>query len=154
MNLEEITLKLEERGVVWHGVAFALVGIATTMVLAIYSESDFLAIIALRLIATQLHWAFIPIIVIIVERIRKMFETRTQIRREATMKALAESRQEGEVRGEKRGIRIGEERGEVRGERRGERRTLERVRAELLEGGVELSPEIEKRIFGSNGHKS
>ena len=150
MNLEEITLKLEERGVVWHGVAFALVGIVTTMVLAIYSESDFLAIIALRLIATQLHWAFIPIIVIIVERIRKMFETRTQIRREATMKALAESRQEGEERGEKRGIRIGEERGEVRGERK----TLERVRAELLEGGVELSPEIEERIFGSNGHKS
>ena len=66
-----------------------------------------------------------------------MFETRTQIRREATMKALAESRQEGEERGEKRG----------------ERKTLERVRAELLEGGVELSPEIEERIFGSNGHK-
>ena len=150
MNLEEITLKLEERGVVWHGAAFALVGVVTTMVLAIYSESDFLAIKAYRLAATQLHWAFIPIIVIIVERIRKMFETRTQIRREATMKALAESRQEGEERGEKRGIRIGEERGEVRGERK----TLERVRAELLEGGVELSPEIEERIFGSNGHKS
>ena len=154
MNLEEITLKLEERGVVWHGVAFALVGIATTMVLAIYSESDFLAIIALRLIATQLHWAFIPIIVIIVERIRKMFETRTQIRREATMKALAESRQEGR----EDGIRIGEERGEVRGirigEERGERRSVERIRAELLESGVELSPEIEERIFGSNGHKS
>ncbi len=142
MNLEEITLKLEERGVVWHGVAFALVGVVTTMVLAIYSESDFLAIIALRLIATQLHWAFIPIIVIIVERIRKMFETRTQIRREATLKALAER--------EERGIRIGEE----RGEKRGERKTLERVRAELLEGGVELSPEIEERVFGSNGHKS
>ena len=74
-----------------------------------------------------------------------MFETRTQIRREATRKALAESRQDG--------IRIGEERGEVRGEKRGERKTLERIRAELLEGGVELSPEIEERIFGSNGHK-
>ena len=138
MNLEEITLKLEERGVVWHGVAFALVGVVTTMVLAIYSESDFLAIIALRLIATQLHWAFIPIIVIIVERIRKMFETRTQIRREATMKALAESRQEGR----EDGIRIGEERRE------------ERIRARMLARGIKLSPEDEKEIFGSNGHKS
>ena len=67
-----------------------------------------------------------------------MFETRTQIRREATLKALAER--------EERGIRIGEE--------RGERRSADRIRAELIENGVELSPEIEKRIFGSNGHKS
>ena len=86
-----------------------------------------------------------------------MFETRTQIRREATLKALAESRQEGredgirigEERGEKRGIRIGEE----RGEERGERRSAERIRAELVARGIELSPKDEEEIFGSNGHK-
>ena len=64
------------------------------MALSTYSESQHWTIETHQLAATQLHWAFIPIIVFTVEVARNVFETKTQIRQ----KAVAQARGEGEER--------------------------------------------------------
>ena len=136
MTIEEITSSLEERGVAWQAVTFALIGAVTLTALSVYSDSQHWTINTPRLAATQLHWAFIPIIVFSVERIRKMFETKTEIRKAARAQAIAKAREEGE----ERGIRIGEER-------------IRAIRAKMIKRGIELSPEDEQAIFGSNGYE-
>ena len=141
MSIEEITSSLEERGVAWQAVTFALIGAVTLTALSVYSDSQHWTINTHRLAATQLHWAFIPIIVFSVERIRKMFETKTEIRKAARAKAIAKAREEGVRIGEERGVRMGEGIAE------------ERIRAKMIKRGIELSPEDEQAIFGSNGHE-
>ena len=136
MSIEEITSSLEERGVAWQAVTFALIGAVTLTALSVYSDSQHWTINTHRLAATQLHWAFIPIIVFSVERIRKMFETKTEIRKAARAQAIAKAREEGE----ERGIRAGEER-------------IRAIRAKMIKRGIELSPEDEQAIFGSNGYE-
>ena len=152
MSIEEITSSLEERGIAWQAVTFALIGAVTLTALSVYSDSQHWTINTPRLAATQLHWAFIPIIVFSVERIRKMFETKTEIRRAARAQAIAKAREEGEERGirigEERGVRVGEERGIRAGEER-----IRAIRARMIKRGIELSPEDEQAIFGSNGHE-
>ena len=64
-----------------------------------------------------------------------MFETRTEIRRRARQKAIAKAFAKGEKRGEKLGEKLGE------------KRAMERFKADLREQGVELSPEMEKRLL-------
>ncbi len=142
MSIEEITLQLEERGAVWQVAAFTAIAAVSIPILSIYSDSQYWVIEYHRVAVTQMQWALIPAIIFAVEGVRSMFETKTTIRRRAIRKAIAE----GEARGEARG--------EERGEARGERNAAERIRAELLESGVEITPEIEKRVFGNNGHRS
>ena len=148
MTIEEITASLEERGVAWQAVTFALIGAVTLTALSVYSDSQHWTINTPRLAATQLQWAFIPIIVFSVERIRKMFETKTEIRKAARAQAIAKAREEGE----ERGIRIGEERGIRVGEGIAEER-IRAIRAKMIKRGIELSPEDEQAIFGSNGYE-
>ena len=149
MSIEEITSSLEERGVAWQAVTFALIGAVTLTALSVYSDSQHWTINTPRLAATQLQWAFIPIIVFSVERIRKMFETKTEIRKAARAQAIAKAREEGVRVGEEQGVRIGEE----RGIRVGEGIAEERIRAKMIKRGIELSPEDEQAIFGSNGYE-
>ena len=140
MTIEEITSSLEERGVAWQAVTFALIGTVTLTALSVYSDSQHWTITTPRLAATQLQWAFIPIIVFSVERIRKMFETKTEIRKAARAQAIAKAREEGVRIGEERGVRVGEER-------------IKAIRAKMIKRGIELSPEDEQAIFGSNGYE-
>ena len=146
MTIEEITLQLEERGVVWQATVFAAIAAVSIPLLSIYSDSQYWAIEYHRVAVTQLHWAIVPPIVLAVEGVRKMFETKTTIRRRAIRKALSESNAKGREKGREEGLVVGRE--------EGRQESAERIRAELLENGVELTPEIEKRIFGSNGHRS
>ena len=128
MQIEEIASTLEERGIAWQAVGFALIGIVSVPLLWIYSEADHWTIGFYRIAVTQLNWAFAIAIAVTIERLRKMFETKTEIRRAARQKAINEAKDEGE------------------------REALARVRSEMLKRGIELSKEDEEALFNPNGH--
>ncbi len=128
MNIQEITSQLEQRGVVWQSLTFASIGTVTLIVLTVYSGSQHWAVEAYRLLVLHLHWAYIPIIVLTVDRIREMFKTTTQIRQEAREKALAKATQKAVAARDKH------------------------FRAVLRKRRIELSPEDEIEFFGTNGH--
>ena len=83
MTIEGLNSALEERGVVWQGSGFALVGAVSLSLLWVYSEADHWSIGIYRLVLTELNWAFVIALALVIEGIRKMFETRTAIRRAA-----------------------------------------------------------------------
>ncbi len=93
MTIEGAASSLEERGIVWQGIGFAMIGAISLPLLWIYSEADHWSIGVYRLAVTQLSWAFALAIAIVIEGIRRMFETRTEIRRAARAKAIAKARQ-------------------------------------------------------------
>ena len=130
MQIEEIASTLEERGIAWQAVGFALIGIISVPLLWIYSEADHWTIGFYRIAVTQLHWAFAIAIALTIERLRKMFETKTEIRRAARQKAINEAKEEGE------------------------REALARVKSEMQKHGIQLPPEAEEAIYGKNGHQS
>ena len=132
MNIQEITSQLEQRGVVWQSLTFASIGTVTLIVLTVYSGSQHWAVEAYRLLVLHLHWAYIPIIVVTGEKVRKMFETKTEIRRQAREKALAKAVTKARVNERKD--------------------TFRHVREGMRKHGIELPPEAEKDIFGTNGH--
>ena len=132
---------LEERGIVWQGIGFALIGIASLAVLSIYSESGYRAVEVYRLATTQLNWAFVVIIALIIDRGRKMFETRTEIRKAAREKAIEKARSVGRQKGHEEGHEEGREEGREEAE--------QRIRAGLRKNGIQLSPELENELFGN-----
>ena len=142
MQIEEITLSLKERGVVWQAVGFAVFGTASLAALSVYSDSHHWVITTYRLAATELNWAYIAIIALAIEGVRKVFEKATEIRRRYSEQADAKAREEGI----QQGIQQGRE--------QGEREAVERIRSELSKHGVELPPEAEEAIYGKNGHRS
>ena len=119
----------------WQGGGFALIGAISLFLLWVYSEADHWSIGVYRLAVTQLNWAFVVAIAMIVEGVRQLFETRTEIRKRARQKAIAKAFAKGEKRGEKRGEKLGEQ------------RAMERIKADLREQGIELSSEVEKRLL-------
>ena len=176
MTIEGFTT-LEERGIVWQAIGFALIGIVSVTVLTVYSEADYLAVEIYRLAATELNWPFIAIIALAIDKVRKMFETRTEIRKAAREKAIEkwleesredghkEGRQEGHKEGRQEGHREGRQEGHREGRQEGhqagreagreegERQSAERIRASLLKHGIELPPELEHELF-ENGSQS
>ena len=130
MQIEEITLSLKERGVVWQAVGFAVFGTASLMALSVYSDSHHWIVTTYRLAATELNWAYIAIIALAIEGARKVFEKATEIRRRYSEQADAKAREKGE------------------------REALARVKSELSKHGIQLPPEAEEAIYGKNGHQS
>ena len=57
--------------------------------LSVYSEADHWSVGIYRLAVTQLNWAFVVAIALGIEGIRRMFETRTEIRKAAREKYIA-----------------------------------------------------------------
>ena len=137
MTIEGFTT-LEERGIVWQAIGFALIGAVS---LTVYSEADYLAVEIYRLAATELNWPFIAIIALAIDKVRKMFETRTEIRKAAREKAIEKWLEESREDGHKEG------------RQEGERQSAARIRASLLKHGIELPPELEHELF-ENGRKS
>ena len=150
MQIEEFTSTLEERGFWWQAIGFGLIGAVSVSVLSIYSDSHDTMIEVYRLAATQVQWAFVAPIVAVVERIRKMFEKKSEIRRMAREEVIAKA----EERGLEQGLERGLEQGLERGRQEGERETMERVRSDLRKQGIELTPEQERAIFHSNGREN
>ncbi len=123
MSIEGLNSALEERGVVWQGVGFALVGAVSLPLLWVYSEADHWSIGIYRLAVTQINWSFVIALALVIEGIRKMFETRTEIRRAARQKAIAKAVEKGE------------------------RRAAKRMKSLLHKHGYELPPELEQELF-------
>lgn len=123
----EVPFKLNERGILWQIAGFAIVGVATTSTLAIYSEANALPFRFLEIATTKVSWAFVPAVAFIADRSRKMFERRSEIR--------AQARREF---------------------REKERRRIEnRIRSELESEGVVIPPEVAERVFNhKNGKES
>ena len=139
MTIEGAASSLEERGIVWQGIGFATIGTISLPLLWIYSETDHWSIGVYRLAVTQLSWAFVVAIAVIIEGVREMFKTSTEIRRAAREKVANKAREEGRQEGREQG----------------ERRALDRMRSKLQRHGVVLPPEAEEDIFNhSNGSKS
>ena len=143
MQIEEFTSTLEERGFWWQAIGFGLIGAVSVTVLSIYSDSHDTMIEVYRLAATQVQWAFVAPIVATVERIRKMFEKKSEIRRMAREEAIAKA--------EERGMERGMERGLERGLQEGERGAMERFRSDLRKHGIQLTAEQEEDMF--NGYR-
>ena len=123
----EVPFKLNERGILWQIAGFAIVGVATTSTLAIYSEANVLPFRFLEIATTKVSWAFVPAVAFIADRSRKMFETRSEIREAARRKVLE----------------------------RGKREEKERIRSELESEGVVIPPEVAERVFNhKNGQDS
>ena len=131
MTIEGLNSALEERGVVWQGAGFALVGAVSLPLLWVYSEADHWSIGIYRLAVTQLSWAFVIALALVIESIREMFKTSTEIRRAAREKAIAKAF--------------------AKGAKQGEQRALERFKAVLDEPGVDLPPDVEQRLFDNGG---
>ena len=129
MQIEEITLSLKERGVVWQAVGFAVFGTASLAALSVYSDSHHWIITTYRTAATELNWAYIAIIALAIEGVRKVFEKATEIRRRYSEQADAKAREKGE------------------------RETVERMMSILDKHGIQLPPEAEAEIR-KNGHRS
>ena len=151
MTIDEITTTLEERGVIWQAIGFGLIGIVSVALLSIYSESDYQALKMYRLAVTELSWAFVGPILVTIDGVRKMFETKTAIRKAAREKAIDKARKSGLEEGLEEGLEKGLEKGLDEGLKTGDRRAVERIRASLLKHGVELPPELEHELF-ENGH--
>ena len=133
MSIEGLTATLEERGLIWQGSGFALIGATSLLLLSVYSEADHWSIGIYRLAVTQLNWAFVLAIALAIEGIRSMFKTTTEIRKAARTKFVADQVEKAERRGRKEGEKI----------------AMERFKAELREKGVELSPEMERQLLAN-----
>ena len=136
MQIEEITSHPRRtRGHPWQAVGFALIGIVSVPVTMGYTLEQTTGTIGFyRIAVTQLHWAFAIAIALTIERIRKMFETKTEIRRAARQKLI------------EKGIEQGIERGIEQGSIQGEHRATERMMSILDRHGVQLPPEAEAEI--------
>ncbi len=80
---------MEERGLIWQGSGFALIGASSLLVLSLYSEADHWSIGIYRLAVTQLNWAFVLAVALVIEGIRSMFKTTTEIRKAARERYIA-----------------------------------------------------------------
>ena len=109
---------LGDRGIALQAVVFGIVGIISVALLQIYSDSDALAYRIFENAVTRFYWAFVLPMVFVIDRSRKMFETRAQIRSEV-------------VREESRKARTDER---------------DAVLNLLKERGVNLPPEVEDEI--------
>ena len=147
MQIEEFTSTLEERGFWWQAIGFGLIGAISVSVLSIYSDSHDTMIEVYRLAATQVQWAFVAPIVATVERIRKMFEKKSEIRRMAREEVIAKAKEQGLEQGLERGL----ERGLEQGRQEGERGAMERFRSDLCKHGIQLTAEQEEDMF--NGYR-
>ncbi len=135
MTIEGLTSTLEERGVLWQGSGFALIGAISLLLLSLYSEADHWSVGIYRLAVTQLSWTFVLAIAVAIEGIRKMFETRTQIRKVAREKFIAKE------------VAKAERRGEERGRKEGVQQAMEHFKADMREKGIEISLEVEQRLL-------
>ena len=127
MKIEDLTSTLEERGVVWQGGGFALIGAVSLTLIWVYSEADRWSIGIYRLTVTQLSWAFVVSIAIAIEGVRKMFETRTEIRRRARERFIANAVEQAR--------------------KKGRDETENSLKSVLRKYDIEIPPEAERELF-------
>ncbi len=147
----ELQSELIDRGIAWQVAGFAVVSVAATSALAIYSDIDALPFRFFEIAATKLNWAFVPVVVFIADWSREMFKKSSDIRAEAGAKVREKARQEGLKEGRKEGRIAGIE----EGRQEATQETEERIRLKLEAEGVILSSEVAGRVFNhKNGQDS
>ena len=141
MTLESVTSTLEERGIVWQGVGFAAIGAISVPLLSIYSEADHWSIGVYSLAMTQFNWAFALAIGLVIEGVRRMFETRTEIRRAARTKAIENA--------------LKKERAEAEQAKKKERaEATTRLRRALENRGVENPDQVVEEVYGADNGRN
>ena len=158
-NSFELPPELIDRGIVWQIAGFAILGVAASSALAIYSESDTLPFRFFEVATTKLIWAFVPTVAYLIDRSRKMFERRSEIRATARREVLEKARQEGLKEGRIAGIEQGRiagiEEGRIIAREEVQQQTEERIQARLDELGIVIPPEFADQIFNhKNGQDS
>ena len=139
MTIGGLSSTLEERGLIWQGSGFALIGAVSLLLLSIYSEADHPSIGTFRLAVTQLSWAFVLPIALAIEGIRSMFKTTAEIRKAARDEFIVKEVKKAERRGRERGIQEGKQ--------LGAQQAVERFKADLEMRGVEIPPDVAEEVF-------
>ena len=98
MALQNSQVNLGSRGIGFQAVGFAVVGCVSVAALYGFAGSDHWAYQAFELCVVKLYWAFVAPLAAIFDRVRKMFETRGELRRR--MRAEIRAEVEPEVRAE------------------------------------------------------
>ena len=76
----ETASELADRGIAWQAFGFAIVGLVVLALMRVYSDSDDWRYDLFIVTVTQLYWAFALLVGFAIDRSRKLFETRAQIR--------------------------------------------------------------------------
>ena len=92
---------LASRGIAWQAIGFAIVGIAIITIKHVYSGSDAWQYELFVFGVGNVYWAFALIIAYAIDRSRKLFETKAQIRAEALQKSFNKGQKEGQKEGRK-----------------------------------------------------
>ena len=131
MNASETPRGLGDRGIGWQAAGFALVALASIVILEFYSGSRFWLYEAFRTAVVQIYWALVVPLGALFDWGRKMFETGKAIR-EAKLRQI---RDEGKQEGRQEGIK------------EGRHETAEFFRTVLEESGVSLPPDVAERLY-------
>lgn len=131
MNASETPRGLGDRGIGWQAAGFALVALASVVILEFYSGSRFWLYEAFRTAVVQMYWALVVPLGALFDWGRKMFETGKAIR-EAKLRQI---RDEGRQEGKQEGLDEGRQEG------------IELVKSLLEESGVSLPPDVAERLY-------
>ena len=97
--------ELSNRGIWWQIIGFTLVGFLSLGILEGFDGSSVWAYRYFETAATKLYWAFVIPLAGLFDEVRKMFETRAEIRRVARERVLAKERDKGLREGLREGRR-------------------------------------------------
>ena len=123
---------LQDRGIGFQALGFALVGCACVAILTLFSGSDHLAYKAFEIATTKLHWAFVILLAVTFDTGRMMF---------GKAQAIREARREAK----KAQIR---EQGRQEGREEGREHENARFRALLDQHDISLPPDVVDEMFG------
>ena len=144
MKASELSGELPNRGIWWQIVGFTLVGIASVAILEVFGGSEVWPYRYFATAVTKLYWAFVIPLAGLFDEVRRMFETKQEIRRVARERALAKARDEGL----REGLRL-------QSDRMAEARRRFGVRDEAT--GIvtlPLTPEVEEFLLGENASEA
>ena len=131
---------LQDRGIGFQALGFALVGCACVAILTLFSGSDHLAYKAFEIATTKLHWAFVILLAVTFDKGRDMFEKAQAIREAKKAQIREEGRAEGREEGITQGIAQGFSEGRVH--------ENARFRALLDQHDISLPPDVVDEMFG------
>ena len=87
--------ELVDRGIYWQIGGFAVVAVASVVILAEFGGLDGRAFLYFEIAVTKLYWAFVIPLAGLFDGVRKMFEKMSDIRAKRRRRWLDEGRREG-----------------------------------------------------------
>ena len=96
---------LGSRGLGFQAAGFAIVGCSSAAALYLFAGSEHWAYQVFEICVVKLYWAFAIVLATMFDKVRKMFETRAEIRRAMIEEGRAEGRSRDAPRGAPRALR-------------------------------------------------